>query len=913
MSIKTIISRFYSAYVLKQSIIFSDLGYLDLELSFRHLAKENFSMKIVKIIFSALLTLIIVGLVAAGFLYVHLKEDLPDVASLKTVELQQPMQIFTADGKLIGEVGEQRRIPVKLADIPQTLIDAIIATEDTRFYEHKGIDPKGIMRAVWRSSQGDTQGASTITQQLARNFFLSPERKMERKLKEVILALEIEENLSKNEILELYLNKIYLGYRSYGVAAAAKTYFGKKLEELTLSEIAIIAGLPKAPSTMNPLFSVKRAENRRNVVLGRMLEVGKITKEQYEQAKAEPIKAKYYGAALEFKADYVTEMIRQEMVKRYGEEAAYTKGFQVFATVLSADQKEAQDALRNNLIDYDRRHGWRGAEKLWNPKESAWDEEKIIDHLSKLPSSEPFTSAAVLAISKDRANVMLPTGERVELKMSGMRWARKFINDSAQGKAPTQVKDVINVGEQIWVRQNSKGEWELGQIPDVNSALVSLNSDNGAIEAIVGGFSFEQSRFNRATQSLVQVGSSIKPFIYAAALNKGLSLSTTLSDTPITITKRGQKPWTPKNSPNVYEGSLRLRVGLGKSKNVMMVRAVQMAGVEYVADYLQRFGFQKEQYQATEALALGAASFTPLEMARGYAVFDNGGYLIEPYIIDRILDSAGNELFKANPAIACLECNDKPVIYPEPEYFDFVKIEEQKQKEEKVVEESKGDENEVIPELDINASSKKDAPSLMADSAYNSQEIHYAPRVISGEVAFLMRSALKTAITGEPNQSWKGTSWRVANEIKRKDIGGKTGTTNNAKVTWYAGFGANIVTTVYVGFDDNKRELGRGEAGAQTALPAWIKYMKVALSDKTERTEVLPPNIIELKIDPTSGFLGDGLKEYFIKGTEPTKRYIVEKAIQAPQQPSSKPHEALEQRLGLPPPGVLEKMSKELF
>ncbi|QBQ63219.1 PBP1A family penicillin-binding protein [Actinobacillus indolicus] len=875
-------------------------------------------MKIVKIIFSALLTLIIVGLVAAGFLYVHLKEDLPDVASLKTVELQQPMQIFTADGKLIGEVGEQRRIPVKLADIPQTLIDAIIATEDTRFYEHKGIDPKGIMRAVWRSSQGDTQGASTITQQLARNFFLSPERKMERKLKEVILALEIEENLSKNEILELYLNKIYLGYRSYGVAAAAKIYFGKKLDELTLSEIAIIAGLPKAPSTMNPLFSVKRAENRRNVVLGRMLEIGKITKEQYEQAKSEPIKAKYYGAALEFKADYVTEMIRQEMVKRYGEEVAYTKGFQVFATVLSADQKEAQDALRNNLIDYDRRHGWRGAEKLWSPKESAWDEEKIIDHLSKLPSSEPFIGAVVLAISKDKANIMLPTGDRAEIKMSSMRWARKFINDSAQGKAPTQVKDVINVGEQIWVRQNSKDEWELGQIPDVNSALVSLNSDNGAIEAIVGGFSFEQSRFNRATQSLVQVGSSIKPFIYAAALNKGLSLSTTLSDTPITITKRGQKPWTPKNSPNVYEGSLRLRVGLGKSKNVMMVRAVQMAGVEYVAGYLQRFGFQKEQYQATEALALGAASFTPLEMARGYAVFDNGGYLIEPYIIDRILDSSGNELFKANPAIACLECNDKPVIYPEPEYFDFVKIEEKKQSSEEVVVESpKDDDNDAIPELDISPTAKQDAPSLMANAAATSQEIRYAPRVVSGEIAFLMRSALKTAITGEPGQSWKGTSWRVANEIKRKDIGGKTGTTNNAKVTWYAGFGANLVTAVYVGFDDNKRELGRGEAGAQTALPAWIKYMKVALADKEERAEVLPANIIEVKIDPTSGFLGNGLTEFFIKGTEPTKRYIVQKAVQAPGQlpgqSQPKQHEALEQRLGLPPPGVLQHQGKELF
>ncbi|MGX2966456.1 penicillin-binding protein 1A [Ursidibacter sp. B-7004-1] len=870
-------------------------------------------MKIAKIILGSLLTFAILGCVAVGVIYFHFKSDLPNVNSLKNVELQQPMQIFTADGKLIGEVGEERRIPVKLADIPQPLLDAILATEDSRFYEHKGVDPKGILRAVWRSSQGDTQGASTITQQLARNFFLSPERKIERKIKEAILALEIEQNLTKDEILELYLNKIYLGYRSYGVAAAAKTYFGKKLNELTLSEMAIIAGLPKAPSTMNPLYSIARAEKRRNVVLGRMLEVGKITQQQYEQAKAEPVVAKFYGAALEFRADYVTEMIRQEMVKRYGEEVAYTRGFQVYATVLSNDQREAQDSLRNNLIDYDRRHGWRGAEKLWKATDSAWDEEKIIEHLSKLPHSEPFIGAAVLKVNKDSADIMLANGDKVVLKLAGMRWARKFINDSAQGRQPNSVKDVINVGEQIWVRQDNKGNWELGQIPDVNSALVSLNSDNGAIEAIVGGFSFEQSRFNRATQSLVQVGSSIKPFIYAAALNKGVSLSTILSDDPITITKRGQKPWSPKNSPNIYEGPLRLRVGLGKSKNVMMVRAVQMAGVDYVADYLQRFGFERDQYQATEALALGAASFTPLEMARGYAVFDNGGYLIEPYIIERILDSNGNELFKANPAVACLSCNEIPVIYPEPEYFDFVKIAKESETQiansKGTVIEEKSSEVEDLPELEINTAKKENAPSLMAVAEATSQGVHYAPRVLSGEIAFLMRSALNTAITGEPSQGWKGTSHRIANSIKRKDIGGKTGTTNNAKVTWYAGFGANIVTTVYVGFDDNKRELGRGEAGAQTALPAWINYMKVALKDKTERKEQLPPNIIEVKIDAKSGFLGDSFTEYFIKGTEPTKKYIVEKAYTEPKKTMAE-----EQRLGLPPPGVLDSLKgKELF
>ncbi|QIW16673.1 penicillin-binding protein [Pasteurellaceae bacterium RH1A] len=825
-------------------------------------------MKIVKFIFSTLLTLVIVLAIAGGLFYTHLKSDLPDVKGLATVELQKPMQIFTSDGKLIGEVGEERRIPVKLADIPTQLIDAIIATEDVRFYQHHGFDPRGMARALVNSMKGDTEGASTITQQLARNFFLTPERKMIRKLREIVLATEIEKIMSKEEILELYLNKIYLGYRSYGVAAAAKTYFGKDLKDLTLSEIAIIAGLPKAPSTMNPLFSLKRAENRRNTVLWRMLQVGKIDQAQYEAAKAEPIVAKYHGSQLEFRADYVTEMVRQEMVKRYGEKEAYTKGFKVYATVLSHDQHEAQNALRENLIDYDRRHGWRGAEALWKPKEDPWDEEKIIEHLSKLPHSEPFTPAVVMKMQRDRADILLQNGESAVVKFNRMAWTGKG------GKS-------VAVGQQIWVRERAgkNPEWELGQIPEVNSALVSLNSDNGAIEAIVGGFSFEQSRFNRATQSMVQVGSSIKPFIYAAAMNKGLSLATTVSDQPITIKKAGQKPWSPKNSPGVYEGNLRLRVGIGKSKNVMMVRTVQMAGIDYIADYLQRFGFDRKQYIATEALALGAASFTPLEMARGYAVFDNGGFLIEPYIIERIVDGNGQEVFKANPAMACIECHNIPVIYPEPEQFDFIKAQKKPEDKVETVTVTEDEVDDQLPE--ISTTNKAEAPSLMASSTEQTQQIHYAPRVISGELAFLMRSALNTAITGEKGQGWKGTSWRVANEIKRSDIGGKTGTTNKSKVAWYAGYGANLVTTVYVGFDDNKRVVG--EAGATAALPAWIRYMKVALSDKEERKLALPPNIIEVEIETTNGLLGKGKKEYFIKGTEPTKKYIVEKAITAPR------------------------------
>lgn len=836
-------------------------------------------MRIAKLILSTLFTICILGLVAGGVFYFHLKSSLPSVESLKTVELQQPMQIYTADGKLIGEVGEQRRIPVKLENVPQRLQDAFLATEDSRFYDHHGLDPIGIARAIYVavSNGGASQGASTITQQLARNFFLTPEKKLIRKVREAVLAVEIENTLSKQEILELYLNKIFLGYRSYGVAAAAQTYFGKNLDELTLSEMAVIAGLPKAPSTMNPLYSPKRAEERRNVVLGRMLDENKITKAEYDAAIKEPIVASYHGAKFEFRADYVTEMVRQEMVKRFGEEDAYTKGYKVFTTVLSKDQAEAQKAVRNNLIDYDMRHGWRGGAPLWKKGEAVWDNERIVAFLKKLPDSEPFIPAAVTALGKNGAELLLANNETMTLSSNAMRWA---------GKSP------VKVGEQIWIRKRDNGEWVLGQIPAANSALVSLNSDNGAIEAMVGGFSYEQSKFNRATQSLVQVGSSIKPFIYAAALEKGLTLSSVLQDSPISIQKPGQPLWQPKNSPDRYDGPMRLRVGLGQSKNMIAIRALQTAGIGFTADFLQRFGFKRDQYFASEALALGAASFTPLEMARAYAVFDNGGFLIDPYLIEKIQDNTGKDLFIANPKIACITCNDIPVIYGETKdkidgFKDVAEVanpdnlKSAKGNSNTDTDEGEGDQQpENVPDLpELQTSALNDGSvDLMADAKDGAAKQEYAPRVISGELAFLIRSALNTAIYGEQGLSWKGTSWRIAQSIKRSDIGGKTGTTNSAKVAWYAGFGANLVTTTYVGFDDNKRVLGKGEAGAKTAMPAWVAYMKAALSDVPERQLELPPNIMEKTIDSNSGLLseGGGRKEYFIVGTEPKRTYVAE-------------------------------------
>ena len=840
-------------------------------------------MRIAKLILSTLLTLFILGCVAVGIVYVQFKSELPDVESLKTVELQQPMQIYTSDGKLIGEVGEQRRIPVKLENIPEKLIQAVLATEDSRFYEHHGLDPIGIARAlmVTINKGGTSQGASTITQQLARNFFLTSEKTFTRKAKEAILAIEIENALNKQEILELYLNKIYLGYRSYGVAAAAKTYFGKELNQLTLSEMAVIAGLPKAPSTMNPLSSPKRALERRNVVLWRMLDQKYITQQEYDAALKEPIVASYHGAKLDFRADYVTEMVRQEMVKRFGEENAYTKGYQVYTTVRSNDQEVAQKAVRDNLIAYDMRHGYRGGAPLWKKGDPPWDNDTIIGFLKKLPNSEPFIPAAVISVSKNGAELLLASEEKMTLPSSAMRWT---------GQA-----NPVKIGDQIWIRKNDKGEWVLGQIPQANSALVSLNSDNGAIEAIVGGFSFEQSKFNRATQSLVQVGSSIKPFIYAAALEKGLTLSSVLQDTPIVLKKPGQKEWRPKNSPDRYDGPLRLRVGLGQSKNMIAIRAMQMTGVDFVADFFQRFGFKRDQYFASEALALGAASFTPLEMARGYAVFDNGGYLIDPYIINKILDNTGKEIFVANPKLACPTCDNVPVIYGETEKLDGFKntdltvadnlkrSDEATNGEEEI---EQGENVPDIPELQPRADViKEENLNFMADAKTSSSATQYAPRVISGELAFLIRSALNTAIYGEQGLGWKGTSWRMANEIKRKDIGGKTGTTNNSKVAWYAGFGANLTTAVYIGFDDNKFNLGRGEAGAKSAMPAWISYMKAILKDIPERNLPTPANIVEKRIDVRSGLLANGGRvEYFIKGTEPTRVYVEERGYYVPSE-----------------------------
>ena len=835
-------------------------------------------MKFVKYLLILAVCCILLGAGSIYGLYKFIEPQLPDVATLKDVRLQIPMQVYSADGELIAQYGEKRRIPLTLNQIPPEMVKAFVATEDSRFYEHHGVDPVGIFRAasVALFSGHASQGASTITQQLARNFFLSPERTLMRKIKEVFLAIRIEQLLNKDEILELYLNKIYLGYRAYGVGAAAQVYFGKPVDQLTLSEMAVIAGLPKAPSTFNPLYSLDRATARRNVVLARMLSEGYISQTQYDQARGEAIDADYHAPEIAFSAPYLSEMVRQEMVNRYGDKA-YEDGYRVYTTITRKVQLAAQDAVRNNVMDYDMRHGYRGPSNvLWKPGESAWDSKKITDTLKALPSYGPLEPAVVTAANAQEATAMLGDGTSVSLHMDGMRWARPYRSDTAQGPTPRKVTDVVLAGQQIWVRMVNEGWW-LAQVPDVNSALVSINPHDGAVLALVGGFDFNQSKFNRATQALRQVGSNIKPFLYTAAMDKGLTLASILNDVPISRWDAGAgSDWRPKNSPDEYAGPIRLRQGLGQSKNVVMVRAMRAMGVDYAAEYLQRFGFPAQNIVHTESLALGSASFTPMQVARGYSVMANGGFLIDPYFITKIENDQGNVLFEARPKVACAECNI-PVIYGDTPKSDVL---ENKDMENVAISQEQQNLSIPMPQLE----------QANQDLVVKSGGQEYAPHVISTPLSFLIKSALNSNIFGEPG--WQGTGWRAGRDLKRNDIGGKTGTTNSSKDAWFSGYGPGVVTSVWIGFDDHRRDLGRTsasgaikdqisgyEGGAKSAQPAWDAYMQVVLNGVPEQPLTPPPGIVTVNIDRSTGQLASGgssRQEYFIDGTQPTQQAVHE-------------------------------------
>lgn len=604
----------------------------------------------------ALISLFFVLIIAMSFLYLYLESELPEVDSLNTVRLQVPLRIYTQDGKLIQEYGEKRRIPVTYEEIPKTLVYALIATEDQRFFEHAGVDVFGLGRATLRMIKTGTksQGGSTITMQVARNFFLSRKKTFLRKFNEILLAIKIDRELSKEKILELYFNRVYLGNRAYGVGAAANIYYGKTLKELTLAELAMIAGLPQAPSTQNPIVNPVAAKKRRDHVLLRLLEEKYISDEQYQEAIHQPLTAKWHGTNIEVNAPYVAEMIRQSLFEHFGADT-YTKGYIVYTTIKGPLQIAANQTIANHLIAYDHRHGYRGA--LTNLASVVG---KSIDiqtkSLTKYPSFNGLEPAIITSVNEHDVRATTRNGQIITINWPGLSWARPALKNGWMGRAPTRASQIVRVGDVVYVH-NDNNKWNLTQIPAAEAALVALNPKNGALEAIVGGFNFEKSKFNRATQSSRQPGSSFKPFLYAAALDKGYTLATLINDAPIVVDTPGQRDlWRPHNVDRKFSGPTRLKEALVHSQNMVSIRILDDLGFDYAIDFFTRFGFQKKQLPRALSLALGTLSVSPIELTSAYAVFANGGYKIEPYLIDHIVDDNGEVLLQATPAIACDNC-----------------------------------------------------------------------------------------------------------------------------------------------------------------------------------------------------------------------------------------------------------------
>lgn len=883
------------------------------------------------------------GVIASA--YYSTLEELPDVDELKHVSFETPMKIYTNDGKLIGEFGEHKRIPVSIEDIPLRMQQAFLAIEDSRFYEHSGIDPIGILRAVVvaATSGGASQGASTITQQVARNFFLTRDKTLERKIKEVFIAWRIEQVLSKDEILELYLNKIALGHRSYGVVAAAQTYYGKTLEELSLAEIATIAGLPKAPSTLNPITSPQRAKDRRHLVLQRMLTLGYITPEEFDLADSAPSRAFFHSAPLEAYAPYVAEEARQAVIAKYGEDA-YIKGLKVYTTVDSQYQQYAHDAIFENLTAYDVRHGYRGpllnifdstrglrgSAKLATEKNGAhananngvimakraelaeqyeaqgikydyqtlvsevdklnllsaqiakveqdFNNEKALDLIRKENKYQSIDPALVVSVDDEnkQAIVLLPNGEQKALTWDGMSWARAFKTDRSQGNDPKYPSEFLQAGDLIFTyvkqvepkkkaKNNEPQVTEvltLTQIPDVESALISLDPKSGAVRAMAGGFDFEKSKFNRTTQLLRQTGSSFKPFIYSSAIAYGIALNSVIPDEPIKTWDVGSRTWwQPRNSPNRFDGLMTLREGLAKSKNSIAIRTIRHVGVENAVEHLRKFNILVPKFQQSEAMALGSVEVTPLQLATAYSAFANGGYKITPYLIEKIEMENGEVLYQAHPKIADHSLPDNIANAIDLRYAGNYKPDARDRTLARFVN-NKNETN--YPNLNLDSydetnitigddmpkrpvkdhlenialpSSAKLSMAALSDldslASPNSNYPH-PPQILSHTHAYLISSLMHSNVYGGEglNGRYWGTGAKAAALTGRDDLHAKTGTTNNVHDAWFSGYNGNLVVTTWVGFD-NDRDLGytrgRGsESGGVTALPIFSSFFKKA-------------------------------------------------------------------------------------
>ncbi len=796
------------------------------------------SFKTLYVVIGVLAGLFGLGVLTLVVAYLVVAPSLPSVAVLKDIHLQVPLRVYTRSGQLLASFGEKRRVPLSYDQIPKPVIDAFIAAEDEHYWDHPGVSIRGLLRAaIHLALTGQkTEGGGTITMQVARNFFLTREKTYTRKLKEVFLALKIERELSKEDILDLYLNKIYLGNRAYGVGAAAEVYYGTDVNHLTLPQLAMIAGLPKAPSTDNPLINPQRALTRRGYVLGRMLADGYIAKEQYKQAMASPMTASYHEPAAAVNAPYLAEMVRDYMVSKYGDDA-YTTGYSVVTTLDSRLQPLAVNAVRIGLLDYDQRHGWRGpvahVDIPAGSGQSYWTQQVTgRDHVGGLYPA--------LAVKVENQSVLfyVDGAGLVTANWNGLKWARRYISPNATGATPKTAMDILKRGDIVYLDHSKDGSWSLSQVPTVQGALVCIDPFDGAIAALVGGFDFNQSKFNRAVQAHRQPGSSFKPFYYSAALEDGFTTASVVNDSPVVV----QDPalaniWRPGNYEPEFGGPTRLRVALAHSLNLVSIRVLQSIGVSNAINYAQKFGFDVSELPDNLTLALGSASLTPLEMARGYAVFANHGFRITPYFIQRVVDSSGHVVSEANPQVACDSCS-----------------------------------------VDIDNATHIPAPAattMAATAAPTPVMPQFAPQAITPQNAWLMNSMLQSVI--------KGGTGAAAQALDRSDLAGKTGTTNDWSNAWFDGYNNDIVAVVWVGNDQPSQSLGEGEQGAKAALPIWMDFMGPALRDVPQAPFLEPPGIVQARIDPKTGLLVSAndpgsIFEFFLAGHLPPKAPVKKQA-----------------------------------
>jgi penicillin-binding protein 1A len=784
----------------------------------------------------ALLALLAVGVGAVGVgAYYYVAPSLPKAEDLRHVKIAVPLQVFSRDGRLIAEYGEIKRTPVSYADIPPLLVKAVLAAEDEHFFEHPGVDYRGVLRGIVNEIEpnGRNVGGSTITQQVTRTMNVLPRsglssglQRFVNKFREWILAFRIEREFTKQEILELYLNTYFFGQRSYGVVTAARTYFGKDLDELTVSETAILAGIPQRPADLNPIASPERAAARRGYVLRRMNETGAITDAQYQAALAEPVIGKRYGTETQVDAPYVGEMVRAEMVRRFGGEA-YTAGFKVTTTIDSRLQKAANRAMHNTLLAYDERHGFRGPlAHVDLPVTGAADKGASANELRALLEDHPnvvdYETAVVLGVEPQSARVFFADRGEQTIGFDAMSWAAPFVNDDAVGTKPTSVTEVLKVGDIVRFRRDSAGHWRLAQIPEVEGAFASVDPLDGGLVALTGGFDFFLSNYNRATQAKRQPGSSFKPFVYSAALQNGFTPATIVNDSPPEGEYQAEleRVWRPENFNNEYFGFVPLRFALQHSLNAVSIRITKAMGVPTVARYARKFGFDDTAIPNNLSIALGAGGVAPLDLVTGYATFANGGYRVEHYFIQRIANAAGEVVYEAKPAFACPDCGQPAPV---------------------AVADSCSRPPVALP-------SAKPQTAAPGGDVTNLNAV--AQEIITPQNAYLMTDLLKDVVRG-------GTAARAHTAFpERSDLAGKTGTTNEGRDTWFVGFNSDVVSAVWVGFDQD-RSLGGTEQGGRTALPMWIDYMREALANEPEHTLARPVGIVEYRINPTSGLIAN--------------------------------------------------------